>query len=232
MIDWSLLMASIINLAKEHFKSEQLNPDLRKPSPYRWEHKHSYKTGDRSKEHTTRRKRHIVDKHDIVVADNIDVTTADFLIQANPAAVMILMDCIDDMSEVIAAYRNEGLLHPVQTAEDIRNYMVHKHYDGVHKFLTRQGELIRRKRLRDVQATTKKVRRPTKDAFQEQLDAREKLIHDGLKWKRERSEAWYKKCKELGLSTRELRELSRSRRAGDTLATGALQLSKMVRKQS
>lgn len=232
MIDWSLLMASIINLSKEHFKSEWLNPDLVKPSPYRWELKHSYKTGDRSLQHTTRRKRHIIDNANRTVVDNADTTTAEFICQANPAAVMVLMDTIDEMASIIAEHRNEGLLHPVHFADEIRGYMLRKHYARVHVFLKRQGELIRRKRQRDVQATTKKVRRPTKDAFQEQLDKREKVIQESLVEKRLRSEKWKEKCKELGLSTRELKELSRSRRRGDMLATGVRQLSNLVQKPS
>lgn len=237
MIDWSLLLASIINISKEHSLSMGLTKEYHKPAPSKWAIRHAY-SGEQGKEQwAKRRKRNVTDSDGRTVAQDLDIPTADFVCQATPEAVMILMDTIDDMAQIIATHRNEGLLQPVHDPDQIRLYLLKKHSKLVQSFLKRQHTLILKKSARSVMApqpvtTRRGGLKPSVDKLQQQINERQKTIDEYNRNKHKRSRRWKEKCKELGLSTPDLKELSQSRRQASTSKAGKRRSSNSGRNQS
>jgi hypothetical protein len=216
MIDWSLLLASIINLSKEHSLSMGLIKDYHKPAPSKWSLTHAYKSERGNNQYARRLKRNILDSEGRVVAEELDIPTADFLHQVTPEAVMVLMDTIDEMAHIIATQRNAGLLHPVHEPDNIRLYLLKKHTKLVRAFLRRQHQLVLRKvsKMAPESRGKRGGLKPSADRIQNEIELRQKTIDEHNKNRFRRSKEWKEKVIELGLSTRDLKELSRSRRRG------------------
>jgi hypothetical protein len=224
MIDWSLLLAAIINMSKEHSLSMGLTVDHHKPAPSKWTVKHAYGKKEPEKNpYVHRRKRDILDDAGRIVAENLDIPTADYLSLVTPEAIMVLMDSIDELTQIIANERNEGLLHPVHDPEQIRLYILKKHQSEVAAFLKRQNDLIIRRNERARMAPPESkgkhggIRAP-RDKFQEKLDQRKDIIALANKEQME----YERQCRarKLEQSIRASKGQSQSRKAASTSRTG------------
>ena len=198
MIDWSLLLASIINISKEHSLSMGLTKEYHKPAPSKWAIRHIYDGKGGKDQWGKRRKRRVLDNAGRVVAEDLDISTADFLCQVTPEAVMVLMDTIDDMAQIIATHRNEGLVHPVHEPDAIRFYHLKKNSKSVQAFLRRQHALILKKNGRAEMAPKRRGTKlggmkPTEDRIQQQIDSYQRVIEDYQKNRYRRKSKWSEK---------------------------------------
>lgn len=126
MIEWTHINTVILEMIKAH--AEYLGEDekFHRPYPGRWSSAHTAILKEEEQRFVWRGKRKIIDNKRRVVAEWADKSTAEYIAAIDPTTLLIMARTIEQMANIIAAYRNADRVVKPHTGESVREDMMER----------------------------------------------------------------------------------------------------------